>query len=70
MSRFTTWIEFLGGRKFIMAATTGFSVCVLVWFERISDGVFETVLLGTVGLYIAGNVWQKVKEGRVEAEGK
>lgn len=54
-------IDQLGGRKFIMVAVTGFSVCVLVWFGKISDGVFETVIIGTVGMFIAGNVVQKVK---------
>lgn len=56
-----TLIDRLGGRKFIMVAVTGFSLCVLVWFEKIADGVFESVMIATVGFYIAGNVVQKVK---------
>ena len=63
-------IERVGGRKFIVTATTGFAACVLVWFTKISDGVFETVILGTVGLFIAGNVVQKVKADQARSTDK
>jgi len=54
-------IENVGGRKFVVTATTGFATCILVWFGKIADGIFATVILGTVGAYIVGNVAQKIK---------
>lgn len=51
-------IEFLGGRKFIMAAGCGLVSSVLVWFGKISGAEYEVITLGTVGAFIAGNVWQ------------
>lgn len=62
-------IERVGGRKFIVAASTGLATCVLVWFGKIADGIFATVILGTVGAFIVGNVTQKIKEGARNRDG-
>lgn len=48
-----------GGRKFLLTLGCGAACSVLVWFAKISDEVFATIILGTVGAYIGGNVWQK-----------
>lgn len=54
-----------GSRKFLLALLTLASATALVWFGRISDGVYSAVVIATVGAYIAGNVVQKAtaKEG-------
>lgn len=48
-----------GGRKFFLTLGCGVACTLLVWFAKISDQVFATIILGTVGAYIGGNVWQK-----------
>lgn len=57
---FTKW----GGRRFLMCMGCGVSCTALVWFGKIGDGVFENIILGTVGFYIAGNTFQKWKASR------
>ncbi len=46
----------LTSRKFILAALSLIAASVLVWFGRISDGVYATVVVATVGAYLAANV--------------
>jgi hypothetical protein len=50
-----------GGRKFFLTVGCGVACTVLVWFTKISDQVFATIILGTVGAYIYGNVKQKAQ---------
>jgi hypothetical protein len=54
-------ITTLGGRRFLLTLGCGAACTVLVWFAKISDAVFATVVVSTVGAYIAGNVTQKIK---------
>lgn len=51
----------LTSRKFILAALTLLSLDILVWFEKISDGVYSAGIIATVGAYLAANVLQKNK---------
>lgn len=51
-------------RKFILATLSLLAASVLVWFGRISDGVFSSVVIASVGAYLAANVGQKAVEGR------
>lgn len=51
--------ERLSSRKFILSMSAMFSVTWLSYFEKISDGVYSTVMVATIGAYIAGNVIQK-----------
>lgn len=51
----------LTSRKFILALLALLSLDLLVWFEKISDGVFSAGLAVTVGAYLAANVLQKNK---------
>lgn len=50
-----------GGRKFFITLGCGIACTVLVWFGKISDATFATIILGTVGAFITGNVIQEVK---------
>lgn len=45
-----------------MASGCGIVCTILVWFGKISDQVFATVVLGTVAVYTSGNTYQKTKE--------
>lgn len=53
-----------GSRKFILAALTLASSSYLTWAGVIDAATYQAVVLGTVGVYVAGNVGQKawVKE--------
>jgi hypothetical protein len=57
-----------GGRKFFLVIGCGVACTVLVWFAKITDGTFATIILGTVAPYIAGNVWQH-RKGQSDAGG-
>jgi Co/Zn/Cd efflux system component len=48
-----------GWRKFIATLAALASATVLVWLGKIEGSVYSTVVLGTVGVFIAGNVMQK-----------
>lgn len=50
-----------GGRRFLLTLGCGIATSVLLWFGKIDGTVYATVVLGTVGAYIAGNTFQKVK---------
>lgn len=53
----------LGGRRFVMTMGCGMACTVLVWFAKIDGSIFRDIIIATVAVYIAGNVYQK----RVEA---
>lgn len=50
----------LKSRKFIVSILALLSATGLCWAGHIADGVYATVVVGTVGAYITGNVLQKV----------
>ena len=54
-------IESAGGRRFLLALSTNLITAVLVLADKVSDTVYATVIIATVGAYIAGNTLQKVK---------
>lgn len=54
-------IDKLGGRRFIISMLIGATTALLVYCAKISDTVYATVILGTIGAYITGNTYQKVK---------
>lgn len=52
-----------GGRRFLLTVGCGLATTALVWYGKIGDGVYATVIIATVGAYITGNTVQKVKGG-------
>lgn len=52
----------LGGRRFILCVLAQVSMTALKWGGRIGDDTFGLVILGTVGVYVAGNVSQRAVE--------
>lgn len=46
-------------RKFILALLALASSTFLVYTSSISDGVYSSIVIATVGAYITGNVMQK-----------
>ena len=60
----------IGGRRFFMAMGCGIACTVLVWFGKIDGNIFRDVVIATVAVYIAGNVYQKkVEAGSVSLTG-
>jgi hypothetical protein len=53
-------IESAGGRRFLLALLTNLITAVLVLADRVGDTVYASVIIATVGAYIAGNTAQKV----------
>lgn len=57
------WLAGLGGRRFLLSVGAGLAATLLVAAEKISDGVFATIVVATVAAYITGNTSQKRSEG-------
>jgi len=52
-------IDNLGGRRFLLTLGCGVVTSLLCCYGKISDQVYATVIIATVGAYIAGNLAQK-----------
>jgi uncharacterized membrane protein YeaQ/YmgE (transglycosylase-associated protein family) len=59
----THWIDQCGGRKFMLSSGVLIACTALLWVGRLDSGAFTAIILGTVGLYIGGNVTQKRQQG-------
>lgn len=49
-------INLAGGRKFLLCVGCGAVTSVLLWFGKLESGAYATIILGTVGAFIVGNV--------------
>jgi FtsH-binding integral membrane protein len=49
-------------RKFLLASAVLVAATVLVWFEKIDSSGYVSLVIGVIGVYIAGNVTQKKVE--------
>ena len=52
-------MKMLGYRKFIVVLAALLAASVLMWFEKISDGVYSTIVVACVGGFLTANVFQK-----------
>ena len=68
-AEFIAWREAFGGRKFWMTIGAGVVCTILRWNDKIDNTTFQNVVLGTVGVYIASSVYQKVKGSAPSASG-
>ena len=59
-------LDSFGGRRFLLTLGCGAATTLLCWYPKISDQVYATVIIATIGVYVAGNVTQKIKEGNNE----
>lgn len=62
--KITTYRETLGGRRFILCLGCGVASTALLIGGYITETTWRDVVMGTVGAYIIGNVWQKREELR------
>jgi uncharacterized membrane protein YeaQ/YmgE (transglycosylase-associated protein family) len=56
-----TAITTMGGRKFMFVVLCVLLTAFLTWTDKLDAGAYTTIILGIVGVYIAGNVTQAVK---------
>lgn len=59
-------LKAVGGRRFLLTLGCGGVTALLCAFGKISDAVYATVIISTVGAYIGGNVVEAVR-GKSEA---
>lgn len=53
----------LGGRKYILTVATHIVSSILLWYGKLDSSAYSMIVLGTVAVYIAGNVHQKSSVG-------
>lgn len=53
------FIKRASSRKFIAAMAVLAAATAALWFDHLAELIWRDVVLGTVGIYIAGNVTQK-----------
>jgi len=56
-------IEFerAGGRRFLLTCAVLINSTVVLWFGLIDGSVWRDVMIGIVGIYVAGNTAQKIR---------
>jgi putative Mn2+ efflux pump MntP len=55
------WIPAVGGRRFILTVGAGLVNTILLWFGKLSESGYVTLVLSTVAAYIGANTTQKIK---------
>lgn len=58
----TSPLSRFGGRRFLLTVGCGVVTSLLVWFGKISDGVYSAVIIATVAAYITGGTAQKITQ--------
>ena len=53
----------VGGRKYVLTVATHIVSSVLLWYGKLDSSAYSMIILGTVAVYIAGNVHQKSMGG-------
>ena len=54
-------LKALGGRRFLLTLGCGLATTALCWFGKIDGATYAMVIVGTVGAYIGGNVFEAMK---------
>lgn len=55
------WIADFGGRRFLIVLGCGIVDAFLLWHDKLTSSDYVTLTVATIGAYIAGNTYQKVK---------
>lgn len=62
-----SWASFLENRFVLCIGCAG--VCSgLLWFGKLGDSSYTTIIIATVGAYVAGGAVERVKEIKAQAE--
>lgn len=57
-----TLIYSVGGRRFIITMLVQATASVLMWYAKITPETYRDIVIGTSGIFIAGNTFQKKVE--------
>jgi putative Mn2+ efflux pump MntP len=60
--------ERVGGRTFSLVAGCGLACTVLLWFGKLTDPSFTTIILGTVGAYVLKSGFDKHADTRADVQ--
>jgi len=55
------WIQMFGGRKYFLVLQILYLSFIALLCGKISDTVWQFIVLGLVGFYAGANVYQKIK---------
>lgn len=55
------WLSYTS-RKFTLVCVTGLLNAFLLWQGKLTSEAYSMIILGTIGAYIAGNVFQKTQQ--------
>ena len=55
------WIQMFGGRKYFLVLQVLYLSFIGLLCGKISDTVWQFIVLGLVGFYAGANVYQKIK---------
>lgn len=58
----------LGGRSFVLCVGCGLVCSILLWFGKLTDGSYLTIILGTVGAYIGSTTYRHRSEVRADVD--
>lgn len=61
--KLTAYREALGGRRFLITLGCGVVNTILVALKLIDNSTYQTIILGTVAVYIAGHAYVTGKGG-------
>ena len=53
--------ETVGGRRFLLTVGTQVLSSLLLWYGKLTADSYAMLILGTVGVFIGANTYQKVK---------
>ena len=53
--------ETVGGRRFLLTVGTQVLSSLLLWYGKLTPDSYAMLILGTVGVFIGANTYQKVK---------
>lgn len=51
----------VGGRRFLLTVSTQAISSILLWYGKLTPDAYSMIVLGTVGVFIGANTYQKVK---------
>jgi hypothetical protein len=52
----------IGGRRFLLTLIVQGSATYLMWYAKITPETYRDIVIGTSGIFIAGNTFQKKLE--------